>query len=268
MQGRQTRRWLTPFLVLLLLLGFAAVAQAQGGDITRGSQIYDANCAVCHGADGKGRVGADLSQDFPAINPNAFLSDVISKGVAGSKMPAWSQANGGPLDDQNIADVVAFVESLSGGRSPMAPTATPFPVTPVPTVPGASGDASQGQTLFVENCVMCHGADGKGRVGANLSKAFSSIDPQQYIRTTVARGVDGSAMPAWSTDFGGPLSEAEIDDISAYIVALSKQAQAVEPEPAPPPANTAPGLLAVIGLILIAVVMVVVLQMTNRQKSG
>ena len=111
-------------LTALLLIVLTAAAAAQEGDITRGSQIYDANCAVCHGPEGQGRVGMDLSQDFPALDPNAFVQSVVEQGISGTAMPPWSQAHGGPLTDQEIADVSAFVVSLSGGRSPMAPTAT------------------------------------------------------------------------------------------------------------------------------------------------
>ena len=135
-------------LTALLLILFTAAAAAQEGDITRGSQIYDANCAVCHGTEGQGRVGMNLSEDFPALDPNAYVQSVVEQGIDGTAMPPWSQAHGGPLTDQEIADVSAFVVSLSGGRSEMAPTATPLPVTPVPTVAGVSGDPGVGQALF------------------------------------------------------------------------------------------------------------------------
>ena len=90
-RGGLVLRALMLVTVIGLMLVVAAVATAQDGDITRGSQIYDANCAVCHGAEGQGRVGVNLSQDFPAIDPNAFLRSVVANGVSGSTMPAWSE---------------------------------------------------------------------------------------------------------------------------------------------------------------------------------
>lgn len=256
-------RWATVLLALGLLAGLAIVAYAQEGDITRGAQLYDANCAVCHGPDGQGRVGVNLSQDFPSISPDAFLREIIANGVPGTAMPAWSQAKGGPLSDQDIADLVAFVNSLSGGRSPMAPTPTPIPVTPVPTVPGVSGDPSQGRVLFIQNCAMCHGEKGQGRIGANLSKAFASINPQQYVRTTVSNGIPGTVMPAWSQANGGPLSEKEIDDISAYIISLAQEA--APPSGEQPQPNTSVGLLALIALIVLAIIVVVILAVIGRR---
>jgi mono/diheme cytochrome c family protein len=258
-------------LALALVLLFGALASAQEGDVTHGSEIFDANCAVCHGPEGQGRVGADLSQDFPAIDPEAFLVSVIANGVSGSKMPAWSQEKGGPLSDQDIQDVAAFIESLSGGRSPMAPTATSLPVTPVPTVPGVSGDPTAGRALFVENCAMCHGEQGQGLVGANLNKAFASINPQQFVRATVSQGISGTAMPAWSQANGGPLTEAQIDDISAYIVSLGQQ-QAQEATPTPTPVEPAPSgtstaLLVILVLVVVAVLVIVVMQLSSRGQK-
>jgi mono/diheme cytochrome c family protein len=254
--------------MLLVLLAMAAGASAQEGDITRGSQIYDANCAVCHGSEGQGRVGANLSNDFPAIDPEAFARAAIEQGIPGSAMPAWSQQYGGPLNDQEIADVAAFVTSLSGGRSPMAPTATPLPVTPVPTVPGATGDPGHGRTLFVENCAMCHGDRGQGLVGANLNKAFASFDPQQFVRATVADGIAGTAMPAWSQAKGGPLTEQEIDDISAYIITLAPTAPqaTATPPPTTQPASSGPPwwLLVVLAIVVVVVIIALIMQFSGR----
>lgn len=272
LQRRRGRRLAILLLVIGLMLAATAGISAQEGDITRGSQIYDANCAVCHGSEGQGRVGADLSKDFPALDPQAFARAVIDQGVPGTAMPAWGQDYGGPLTDQEIDDVVAFITSLSGGRSPMAPTATPLPVTPVPTVPGATGDASTGRVLFVANCAMCHGQEAQGAAGSNLNKAFASFDPQQFVRATVAQGIVGTAMPAWSQANGGPLSEQEIDDISAYIISLGAQ-QAQEPPAETPPAEpetsgTMSALLVLLALVVVAVIIVLVMQFSSRNKAA
>lgn len=272
LHSRLARLMGASLLAAMLLIVLSSAVMAQEGDITRGSQIFDANCAVCHGPDGQGRVGVNLSNDWPAIDPTAFTRAVIEQGVAGTPMTPWSQQYGGPLNEQEITDVVAFVASLSGGRSPIAPTATPFPVTPVPTVPGSSGDPTNGSLLFAQNCAMCHGDDGQGRVGASLTKGFASINPQQFVRATVAQGIENSAMPAWSQTHGGPLTEAEIDDISAFIITLPSQAQ---PSPAPtatPVPTSASGggsnwLMIILVLIAVVVVVVLVIAFSGRNKT-
>jgi len=50
--------------------------------------------------------------------------------VPGSPMPAWSQEHGGPLTDQDINDIVAFILSWKPAAAPEGSMA-PFPaITP------------------------------------------------------------------------------------------------------------------------------------------
>lgn len=107
---------------------------------------------------------------------------------------------------------------------------------------------------------MCHGDQGQGRVGANLNKAFASINPQQFVRATVAQGISGTAMPAWAQANGGPLSEAEIDDISAFIVSLPASQPAATATPAPAESADSGGTnWPLILLLMVAVVALIVL---------
>ena len=62
-------------------------------------------------------------------------------------------------------------------------------------------------------------------------------------------------MPAWSQANGGPLTEDEIDDITAYILTW-ESAQAIEPSPTPEPS---PGFLGGWPLVVILVVVFVAL---------
>lgn len=254
--------------LLLLIFCVVQTARAQGGDIGRGGQVYDANCAVCHGPQGQGRVGVDLSQDFPAIDLTAFVRQAVAAGVAGTRMPAWSQSNGGPLTDGEIDDVVAFVEALGSGRSPAAPTATRLPATPVPTPVGSLDDPGRGQALYDENCAVCHGDRGQGRMGATLSTVFAAINPQAYARAAVEQGVPGTMMPAWSQAAGGPLSTNDLDDISAYVIGLSGRS-AGQP-PASQPAAGPPGLLAG-GLLFLALLLIgplLLIAMERRERRA
>lgn len=79
--------------------------------------------------------------------------------------------------------MVAFVETLGGGRSPAAPTATPFQATSVPTPVGSVGDPGRGQMLYDANCAVRRRATvGRGGWGATLSTVFAAINPQAYAR--------------------------------------------------------------------------------------
>jgi mono/diheme cytochrome c family protein len=88
--------------------------------------LYAENCAVCHGPDGEGRVGVALAINWPGIRPDLSIKTAIERGVPGSPMPAWSQDNGGPLGDQDVNDLVAFVMTWEATPQPaeLAPTPT------------------------------------------------------------------------------------------------------------------------------------------------
>jgi cytochrome c oxidase cbb3-type subunit 3 len=194
--------------------------------------LFAQNCAVCHGADANGRVGPTLKKDFPGIRVDLFLKETITNGVDGSVMPAWSKSKGGPMSDQDIDDVVAYLRSLArptpviNVTPPPTQTNAPLPAA-VATFP--AGDLTRGTQVFAENCVVCHGDRGQGNIGANLRKDWPGIDPDKFIEATVARGVQGSKMPAWAQSNGGPLTNQQIADVTAYIRSFKA---------APPPAPT------------------------------
>ncbi|HEX7594295.1 MAG TPA: c-type cytochrome, partial [Anaerolineae bacterium] len=190
------------FAALILLLataGIFATASAQGGDATRGAQLFAQDCAVCHGDRAQGRVGATLAKDFPGIRVEALLKETISNGVQGSVMPAWSSAKGGPLSDAQINDLVAFIQSL-GHQAPSVvpgPTPTNLPLPPT-VVKFPAGEATRGAAIFAQSCVLCHGEKGEGRIGATLQKDWPGLSVDALLDATIARGVAGSKMPAWA----------------------------------------------------------------------
>jgi mono/diheme cytochrome c family protein len=254
---RTTRLWVALAAAAAGLLVAAGIALAQEGDPERGATLFAENCAVCHGADGRGRIGATLTRDFPAIDVDAFLRQTIASGIEGSRMPAWAEANGGPLSNQAVADVAAYVEALSGGAMPAAPAPTIAPVTVV-APPDVSGNASQGAAVFAQNCAVCHGARGEGRIGATLAKQWPALEPARYVQQTVEQGLDGSAMPAWLDANGGPLTQADIDNVTAYVLSLEPAGAATPPAAAPGGLSLTASVigLAVVGLLIVAALVV------------
>ena len=78
---------------------------------------------------------------------------------------------------------------------------------------GGGGDAAAGETVFTANCGSCHtlsAAGTSGTVGPNLDETTLELDA---VVAQVTNG--GGAMPA----FEGTLSEEDIQNVSAFVVA-------------------------------------------------
>ena len=75
--------------------------------VARGEKVYNANCAACHRADGKG-AGPIKPLDGSAIvlNDPAAQIQILLNGAANGAMPAWKQ-----LSDTEIAAVVTFTKN-------------------------------------------------------------------------------------------------------------------------------------------------------------
>ena len=91
----------------------AAVALPAGAaalePAARGLLYYGTLCAPCHGAAGEGGTGPALAQFRPEMRPESALRTVIVEGVAGTAMIAWSQLEGGILDNGVIDDLLALL---------------------------------------------------------------------------------------------------------------------------------------------------------------
>lgn len=240
-------------IALGLALGGPARAQeGAGGDPARGAELYAENCLVCHGPGGEGRAGATLNNVFSTIAPDEFLREVISRGVQGSFMPAWSEAYGGPLTEAEVTDLVAYVESWGTTVEPPLPAPRRPPVA-IPPVPEVDGDPTAGYTVFQQNCAACHGEQGEGRIGATLTTAFAAISPQTVAVETISRGVSGSLMPPFARAYGGPLTDQEVNDVAAYVLSIQHEAR---PQPQGEVVGRASAwpLLAALGGILIVII--------------
>lgn len=94
------------------LAGLPAAPDAQ---IEKGREIYAANCAACHGAEGKGNIelGAPNLTDGLWLygSDRATIVAAITNG-RGATMPAW----GGRLDEGTIKALTVYVHSLGGGQ--------------------------------------------------------------------------------------------------------------------------------------------------------
>ncbi|WP_425106758.1 cytochrome-c oxidase, cbb3-type subunit III [Ancylobacter sp.] len=91
------------------------VPQGVTPDLAKGKEVFAANCAACHGADGKG----NIELGAPNLTDGIWLygSDrdtiiaTLTNGRAGI-MPAWA----GRLDPTTIKALTVYVHALGGGK--------------------------------------------------------------------------------------------------------------------------------------------------------
>ncbi len=98
----------------------AVLAKAQPeGDPAKGKEVFQANCAACHGPEGKGNGPAaaaldpkprNLSDaDYVSTLSNEHLVKVITEGGASVGKSPMMAAWGGILSENDILNVIAYV---------------------------------------------------------------------------------------------------------------------------------------------------------------
>lgn len=100
-----------------------------------------------------------------------------------------------------VATIVALLPAC--GRMPGRPSPSAWPEAP--------SKVSDFNQLYSENCAGCHGTD--GRFGGALplnNPAYLAIVDDASVRDAIANGVAGSSMPAFATNSGGFLTDAQI----------------------------------------------------------
>lgn len=182
-----------------------------------GANLYQQNCAVCHGVDGNGGVGIPLYlPDFLAVASDEYLRSTIRVGRPGRIMPSFSG-----LSDAQVDAIVAYIRA--------------WPKQPAPVYSKASlqGNAKRGKTLFDSHCAACHGDHGQGGVGTGVTfsrpreapveapalnnPGFQKSVSDGMLKATLLRGREGTPMPSIKT-LG--LQERDADDLVTYLRTL------------------------------------------------
>jgi cytochrome c oxidase cbb3-type subunit 3 len=160
--------------------------------------LYQQNCAQCHGSDGGGAKGfpslADASWQWGG-DAEAVITTITAGRVG--VMPPW----GAVLGEQGVTEVVSYVQQLSGQTADAAV-------------------AAAGKARFETVCTACHGADGKGNPMLGAPDLTDTIwlygGDAGSITQTVLNGRNGQ-MPAW----GDKLGEQRVKLLAAYATKLS-----------------------------------------------
>ena len=178
--------------------------------------LYGANCAACHGADG--RFGASRPLNDPlylALVPRDRLRGVIADGVPGTLQPAFAESAGGTLTDAQIDALVSGLVDSWG-------KAEPVKTVELPRYAAAAGNVARGKDVYDTACAGCHGPEGKGgpKGGRVADASYLALVSDQYLRTTVIAGRPDLGMPDWrGYTPGRPLTERQISDVVAWLIA-------------------------------------------------
>jgi high-affinity iron transporter len=220
--------------------GAALALPAKPLNVAEGARIYASTCASCHGERGlgDGAAGAKLNPPPPAIGKAEVMEAVspatmfrkISVGVTGTAMPAFSPQ----LTDDQRWNVVAYLATLRH-------TAT---------------QVAEGEGLYVQGCVACHGMGGGG--DGTVARALSKLPPDlatvawqaersdSQIAVAVSAGMAGTPMPPSSH-----LTPAQVRSVVAYLRSLPTQTRTVASAAFRDSAGSAPATAARQSILLL-----------------
>jgi cytochrome c oxidase cbb3-type subunit 3 len=190
-------------------------AAQKSSDVYAGTVLFSTYCSICHGKQGEG-------VDAPALNSKAFLTStdddtifsVISSGVPGTEMPAWNQVHGGPLTDQDVRQLVAYIRNWE-------------PNAPNINIHERVGNPEMGLVIYNGACIVCHGDTGMGTDRApalnDLTK-LAQFDDNWYTNT-ITNGRPAQGMPTWGT----VLSPDQVRDLVALLRAWER-GETIQPQ--------------------------------------
>ena len=87
----------------------------------------------------------------------------------------------------------------------------------------------RGSETYAHQCAACHGDEGEGGSGPALNDRTLLKNTLDSVFFSVIRsGVPGTQMPAWSVDFGGPLTDEDVRDVVTFIKAWEPTAPEIQ----------------------------------------
>jgi len=229
------------------------VVQQRARQIEFGAGVFTTYCTGCHATLAQGITGRAPSlrdelfftQRLAEVGWSGGLEDYIVAvvmtgrqvstrptlytGFGKPAMPTFSEKFGGPLREDQIRAVAAFIMNFEAYA--LGQVATPVPLAPLVDESTPEG---RGQAVFLQNvCTACHAITGvsTGTIGPVLDglatragTTVSGLTAEEYIRQSIldpsAYIVEGFQDGVMPRNFGEILSEAELNDLIAFLMTL------------------------------------------------
>jgi len=216
-----------------------------------GQQVYQVNCAVCHGVGGDGN--GPYASMF-RIRPRDFRTGVFKfRSTASGSLPTdddllrtvtqgvrWTGMIGrSDLDDNDRRAVIQYIKTFSSQFEKERP-GKPINVPPAP--PKTKEVVAQGKRLYDEvGCVACHGEGGRGdgSSASNLKDNWGwktwpsdltwrplkrgSDTRETYL--TLVTGLSGTPMPSYA----GSLNNSQLWSLVYYLESLVPADRRLDP---------------------------------------
>jgi len=206
---------------------------AQGTSLEAGQEYFADNCAACHGDFGEGGPNPTRADDVIApISTSEYLKtrddltlrSIIAQGQPNFGMSPFGSAYGGPLDDDQIDAIVAYMRSWEDNP----------PVEFPPEVDTSKVSLSSSE-IYANLCAQCHGLDGRGLIGPSLrDPTFRDENTADDIFRIINQGHEATAMISW----GEILTSQQIQELVGYILQFDVDEAGIEGRPTLTPGVT------------------------------
>lgn len=221
-----------------------------------GAAVFETNCTSCHGEYAQGipgkapclRCGDFFTSRLEEVGWEGSLEDYVvsvvttgrqvstrpglyqGEGKGPPVMPTWSDDFGGPLRDDQIRAVGAFIASFESWA--FNPELVPTPAIEIPP----DDPIALGRVVFVlQGCIGCHTISGlsDAQTGPVLDGLFAragdrvpGLTAEEYVRQSilepgayVVEGFEDGVMP---TNFSELIPEDDFESLIAFLSTLTE----------------------------------------------
>jgi mono/diheme cytochrome c family protein len=181
------------------------IAAAEGTSVEIGQELYSQSCVSCHGEFGEGGPNPSRAGDiiFP-ISTAEYLKTrddytiraIIAQGQPNYGMSPFGSSFGGPLDDEDVDAVVAYIRSWEANP--------PVELPPEVVIDVEETVALDTKQIYDQLCAQCHGLNGEGGIGLAFENSqFQATRTDTQLYNAINVGHDATSMIGWGDVMSG-----------------------------------------------------------------